>query len=174
MRIRNMHVAALLVALTPLAIQAGAHQQTPAFPSTPPKPGAPRDFRVPEPRRFTLDNGLKVALVEWGNMPKVRVTLDVRTGNAFEKADEVWLGDLTGDLMREGTTSRSAAQISEQAARMGGSLNIGVGGDATTIGGDVLTEFGPQMVELVADVARNPKWPESELPRMLYRDQPES
>ena len=35
-------------------------------------------------------------------MPKVRVTLSVRTGNAFEKADEVWLADLTGDLMREG------------------------------------------------------------------------
>ena len=36
-------------------------------------------------------------------MPKVRVTLSMRTGNAFEKADEVWLADLTGDLMREGT-----------------------------------------------------------------------
>ena len=30
----------------------------------------------------------------------------MRTGNAFEKANEVWLADLTGDLMREGTTTR--------------------------------------------------------------------
>jgi zinc protease len=138
----------------------------PAFPSTPPKPGTPRDFKVPEPKRFTLDNGLKVALVEWGTMPKVRVTLNVRTGNAFEKVNEVWLADLTGDLMREGTTTRTAAQISEEAARMGGSLTIAVGPDTTTIGGDVLSEYGHQMVDLVADVVKNPRFPESELPRL--------
>ena len=41
-----------------------------------------------------------------------------------------------------------------------------MGGDSTTIGGDVLSEYGRQMVELVADVVRNPKFPESELPRL--------
>jgi zinc protease len=136
------------------------------FPAEPPKPGVPRDFKVPEPKRFTLDNGLQVALVQWGTMPKVRVTLTTRTGNAFEKADEVWLADLTGNLIREGTTTRSNAQISEEAARMGGSLSVGVGEDTTTIGGDVLSEYGQKMVELVADVAMNPKFPESELERL--------
>ena len=136
------------------------------FPAEPPKPGTPRDFKVPEPRRFTLDNGLQVALVQWGTMPKARVTLTMRTGNAFEKADEVWLADLTGDLIREATTTRSAALISEEAARMGGSLSVNVGGDTTTFGGDVLSEYGQQMVELVADVVRNPKFPESELARL--------
>jgi predicted Zn-dependent peptidase len=147
---------------------APAAQAKPAadFPSTPPKPGAPRDFKVPEPKRFTLDNGLQVALVQWGTMPKVRVTLATRTGNAYEKADEVWLADLTGDLMREGTTTRTSAQISEEAARMGGSLTISVGPDTTTIAADVLSEYGRQMAELIADVARNPRFPESELPRL--------
>ena len=114
---------------------------------------------MPEPKRFTLDNGLQVALVQWGTMPKVRVTVTMRTGNAFEKADEVWLADLTGNLIREGTTTRTNAQISEEAARMGGSLSVGVGGDTTTIGGDVLSEYGQKMVELVADVVMNPKFP---------------
>ena len=91
------------------------------FPSTPPKPAAPPDFNVPEPRRFTLDNGLQVALVPWGTMPKVQVMLDLRSGNAFEQAGEVWLADLTGNLIREGTTTRTGAEISQQAARMGGS-----------------------------------------------------
>jgi zinc protease len=161
-------VLALAATVDPVRAQAGAQAkpQPPAFPSTPPKPGAPRGFRVPEPKRFTLDNGLEVALVQWGNMPKVRVTLTLRTGNAFEKANEVWLADLTGRLIREGTSTRTATEISQQAARMGGSLNVGVGEDTTTIGGDVLTEFGPQLVDLVADVARNPKFPESELARL--------
>jgi zinc protease len=165
-----MRVTTLLLASAVAALSAAPVRQAPAaqsaFPSTPPKPGPPRDFRVPEPKRFTLDNGLQVALVQWGNMPKVRVTLDVRTGNVFEKKDEVWLADLTGDLMREGTSTRSSAQISEQVARMGGSVNVNVGLDTATIGGDVLSEFGAQMVDLVADIARNPKFPESELPRL--------
>ena len=160
-----MRAAFLIVAAVAAALTSAAAQQAP-FPSQPPAPGAPRDFRVPEARRFTLDNGLQVALVPWGNMPKVRVTLAVRSGNAFEKPGEVWLADLTGDLMREGTATRSATQISTEAARMGGSLTIGVGGDSTTIGGDVLSEFGPQFAGLVADVVRNPKFPESEIPRL--------
>jgi zinc protease len=154
---------ALLVAC--MAGHTTAAQQEP-FPSTPPKPGPARDFRVPEPKRFTLDNGLEIVLVQWGNIPKVRVTLDIRSGNAFEKADEVWLSDLTGNLLREGTATRTATQISEQAARMGGTLTVSVGGDRTTIGGDVLSEFAPLMVDLVADVVRNPKFPGAELPRL--------
>jgi len=153
-------VLKLVFLLVALGLQAAQ------FPAEAPKPGAPKDFRVPEPRRFTLDNGLQVALVQWGEVPKVRVTLDVRTGNAFEKRGEVWLADLTGDLVREGSTARNASAISQEAARMGGSLGVGVGGDATTIGGDVLSEFGPAMVELVADVVRNPSFPESELARL--------
>ncbi len=161
---------ALAGAALPASVRAqaptGAPAPAPEFPSTPPKPGAPRDFRVPEAKRFTLDNGLQVALVPWGSMPKVRVTVDVRTGNAFEKADEVWLADLTGDLLREGTTTRSGTEISAQAARMGGALSVSVGADRTVIGGDVLSEFGPQMIDLVADVAQNPRFPETEVPRL--------
>lgn len=143
-----------------------AAQKASAFPAEPPKPGTPRDFRVPEPKRFTLDNGLQVSLVQWGTMPKVRVTLTVRAGNAYEAADEVWLSDLTGDLMREGTATRTAAEISEAAARMGGSLTVAVGPDTTTIYGDVLSEYGPEFAGLAADVLRNPRFPESELPRL--------
>ncbi len=114
---------------------------------------------MPAPKTFTLDNGLTVTLVPYGTVPKVAVRLAVLTGNADEKANEVWLADLTADLLSEGTQTRSAAQIAEEAARMGGSLDVTVGENRTDIGGDVLSEFGPQMVALVADVARNPKLP---------------
>ena len=139
---------------------------TQQFPSEPPKPGTPRDFRVPEPRRFTLDNGLQVALVQWGDVPKVGISLTIRTGNAFEAPNEVWLADLTGNLIREGTATQNATQVSKEAARMGGTLSISVGGDVTTMGGHVLSEFGPDMVRLVADVVRNPRMPEAEVTRL--------
>ncbi|HTI36520.1 MAG TPA: pitrilysin family protein [Vicinamibacterales bacterium] len=163
---RRLTVFACGVALAALAVARPGAQQTTQFPSEPPKAGPVKDFQVPVPTRFTLDNGLEVALVQWGTIPKTYVSLTVRSGNVFESADHVWLADLTGRLMREGTSTRSATDISDQAARMGGSLNVSVGEDETTIGGEVLSESSEAMVELVADVADHPRFPGTELPRL--------
>jgi predicted Zn-dependent peptidase len=133
---------------------------------TPPPGGTPRDFVLPQGQTLTLDNGLQATLVPYGATPKVFVQLVVRTGNIDEGPDEVWLADLTGDLMQEGTTTRSAADVARDAAAMGGALNIGVGLDQASVGGDVLAEFGPDLVRLIADVVRNPAFPESELDRL--------
>ena len=133
---------------------------------TPPPPGPPKDFAAPAAAKFRLDNGLEVTLVPYGTVPKVRVELAVLAGNAYDGAKQVSLADLTGSLMREGTTTKTATQISQAAARMGGSLDVEVSVNAAEISGDVLSESGPEMVRLVADVVRNPKFPESELPRL--------
>ena len=44
-------------------------------------------------------------------------------------------------------------------ASMGGEVAVNAGENLTTVGGEVLSEFAPAMVELVADVARNPVVP---------------
>ncbi|MCI0697788.1 insulinase family protein [candidate division KSB1 bacterium] len=132
----------------------------------PPEGGTPKDFKLPEKQTFALDNGLQVMLVSYGDLPKVTANLVIRAGNLNEAADEVWLADLTGDLMKEGTKTRSAQQVAQEAASMGGQVNINVGLDQTTISGDVLAEFGPDLIKLMADLARNPLLPESELPRL--------
>jgi zinc protease len=132
----------------------------------PPEPGKPKGFSVPTPRKFKLENELAVTLVEYGALPKVTVRLAVRSGDIDEKAGEVWLADLMGDLLSQGTETKSASEIAEASARMGGSLDVNVGEDRTEISGDVLSEFGPEMVALIADVAIHPKFPESELARL--------
>ena len=149
---------------------AAAPQTTPngqsARKQSPPAPAEPKNFAVPAGRTFRLDNGLAVTLVPYGTIPKVTVRLGVRAGNVNEKANEVWLADLTGSMLTEGTATRTATQIAEDAARMGGSLDVNVAEDRTDVGGDVLSEFGPDMVGLVADVVRNPKFPDAELARL--------
>jgi zinc protease len=152
------HIAAVLAAAS-LAPALYAEKQAP------PAPGPPKGFTVPTPKRFTLDNGLAVTMVPYGTIPKVTVQLAVDAGNVNESASEVWLADLTGDMLTEGTRTRSAAKIAEDAARMGGSLDVGVEESRASIGGDVLSEFGPDFVALVADVAESASLPESELAR---------
>jgi zinc protease len=151
-----------VLALFSLLLAGGAAAQK----QSPPAPGAPKDFQAPAATKFKLDNGLEVTLVPFGTVPKVRVELAILAGNANESEKQTSLGDLTASLMREGTTTKTATQISQAAARMGGSLDVDVSVNSTEISGDVLSESGPEMIRLVADVARNPKFPESELPRL--------
>jgi predicted Zn-dependent peptidase len=49
---------------------------------------------------------------------------------------------------------------------MGGAVTVNVGPDTTHIQGDVLSEFGPKMAELLADVVEHPLLPESEVARL--------
>ncbi|HWY45442.1 MAG TPA: pitrilysin family protein [Candidatus Sulfotelmatobacter sp.] len=142
------------------AIPANAQKQTP------PQGSAPKPFTVPAHETYSLPNGMKVTLVPYGNLPKVTVSLVVNSGNLNEAAELPGLADLTGHLMKEGTKTRSSKRVAEEAADMGGTLDINVGADESDVSTDVLSEFGPKGVALVADVTRNPLFPESELARI--------
>jgi predicted Zn-dependent peptidase len=107
-----------------------------------------------------------VRLVQYGAVPKATVRLVTQTGNIDEGANEVWLADLTGALMEQGTKTRSAKQIAREAALMGGSLDISVGLNQTTVGSEVFSEATPSAIALAADVLRNPRMPEPEVARM--------
>ena len=153
--------AAALAALL-LAAPASAQE----FPSTPPAPGEPQPFSLPEVRSFTLDNGLEVTLVPYGALPKVSVSVAIGVGNAAEGDGEAGLADFAADILTEGTASLSAEQIAASAASMGGSVYSGAGLDQTTVGGRALSEFAPDMVRLVADLTMNPAFPEDAFARL--------
>ncbi len=132
----------------------------------PPEGGTPKAFTLPQKQTFTLANGLAATLVPYGALPKVTVSIMIRAGNLNESAEQTWLADLTGEMLKEGTASRTAEAIAEEAATMGGGVNVNVGVDQTTISGDVLTEYGPELVRLLADIVEKPLLPASELPRL--------
>src|SRR5688572_18183053 len=133
---------------------------------TPPEGGTPKPFTLPRKETFTLKNGMRVTLVPYGTVPKVTATAVVRAGNLNENENQIWLANITGTMLKEGTATRNAEQLAQEAARMGGQLNVGVGADQTTVGGDVLSEFGPELVGLIAEVLQRPLLPGSELARL--------
>ena len=132
----------------------------------PPEGGPARAFTVPAYETYTLPNGLKVTLIPYGNIPKVTVDLTIVAGSADEGKDHQGVADLTAELMKEGTEKLSASQLADEAARMGSTLDISSSYDRTDAGLDVLSEFGPEAVRLLADVAMHPRLPESELERL--------
>jgi len=133
---------------------------------TPPPGGPPKPFHLPKTEDFTLPNGMKVTIVPFGVVPRTAVRACVEAGGANEAGNQVWLSRLTGLLMKEGTTSQSSEQLAQEAADMGGQLEIDAGAEETIAGGVVLSEFAPKFIGLVADALRNPAFPASQLPRL--------
>lgn len=131
----------------------------------PPLPGEPKPFELATPTTIQLENGLEVTFVNFGIVPKVTISVVVEVGNKNEGPD-AWLPDLTAELMKEGTTTRSAFDIVVEAADMGGGVNIGVGQDQTSVSMDVLSDYGDDAIALMADILRNPAFPEAELERI--------
>ncbi|MCI0416978.1 insulinase family protein [bacterium] len=133
---------------------------------TPPEGGRPKDFNIPEKKSKSLANGLEAVLVSYGQAPKVTVTAIVKTGNLHEGPQEVWLADLTADMMREGAAGMNFQAIANKVAAMGGELTVSVSRTEAVVGTTVLSEFAGQAIQLVADVLTRPTFPESELARL--------
>lgn len=163
---------AFAVAFLPATAWSAVHAQAPTVATkparqAPPAPGTPKDFRVPPRRSFDLPNGMRVTLVPYGRVPKAAVELTVRTGIIDEGPQDVSLSQVTTDMLLEGTTTRTPQDISREAADMGGSLRATGGAEAMTLGGEVLSDFVPGFVALVADVVRNPRLDAADLARTL-------
>ena len=129
---------------------------------TPPAGGQPKPFVFPKQDTYTLPNGMRVTLVQYGAVPKVAVQAVVRAGTLNEKAEQRWISDTVATMLKEGTAKRSAEQIAKETAEMGGSIFTVAASDKTTVGGEVLSEFDTRFLELLADVLQNPKFAASD------------
>jgi len=132
----------------------------------PPEGSAPKDFVIPGKKESALPNGMRTTLVQYGDIPKVYVSLIIKTGNVHEKSNQIWLADLLGKLMNEGTTTLNATALAKKAAGMGGEIGVNVGADQFTVYGSALSEYAPELVRLIADVTLHPALPVSEIDRL--------
>lgn len=152
-------VLALLLSISTSASQ-GAKQ-------SPPPAGPPREFRLPASSTMRFANGMRFTSALYGEVPKVAVQIAILTGTIDEGVGDISLSAVTADMLMEGTASRTAIQISQQAAEMGGGVSVHAGASVTTIGGEVLSENAARFIALLADIVRNPKFDEGDLNRIL-------
>ncbi|TMQ08301.1 MAG: insulinase family protein [Deltaproteobacteria bacterium] len=151
-----------LSTLAALLVAAAAHADKQA----PPPPAPPRPFALPQHQDVALDNGARITTVPYGAVPKATIELFIRGGASEDSAQQVWLSELMGTSLGEGTRSRPAAQLAQAAAAMGGDLDVTVEPDQITIAIEVLSEFAPRAIALVADVVRNPTFPPADVARV--------
>ena len=132
----------------------------------PPAGGPPKAFAVPKRETYTLKNGMRISLIPYGAVPLVTVRAVVAAGAINETAGQTGLAGFLASMMREGTATKTNAQLAEAAASMGGQISVNSGSDQGSVSIGVLSEFTPGAVKLVAEVLRSPSLPPSELERV--------
>jgi zinc protease len=152
-------VAAVATALAAAGIASAQTSDAGARPAA----GPERPFQLAPRLERTLPNGLRVIVTRQASVPKVSVTLTIRSGYASDPADMTGLAVMTADAIQEGTKTRTSREIRQQAFGMGGTISAAASQDFTSVTARGLAEFTPRLIDLVADVAVNPSFPEDEV-----------
>lgn len=126
-----------------------------------PAPGPAPEIRIATPQQFTLENGLKVFLVENNKLPRVAFSLSLNYDPVMEK-DKAGYVQMAGSLLRRGTISRSKDQIDEEVDFIGATLST----SSTGVYAASLKQHTEQLLTLMADVLLNPTFPAEELEKL--------
>ena len=134
--------------------------------ASPPNVGTPSVAQFPELQRSTLSSGLKVVLAERHAIPVVNLNLLVNAGYAADPAARPGTASMAASMMDEGTTTRSALQISEQASNLGAQLRTSASLDDSSVSLSALRSTLDESLALFSDVILNPSFPQGELDRL--------
>ncbi|MDZ4750414.1 MAG: pitrilysin family protein [Flavobacteriales bacterium] len=118
-------------------------------------------IRIGEYQTFQLENGLKVIVVENHKLPRVsyQISLDVVPGLEGSKAGFV---SMAGQLLKNGTATRSKAQIDESVDFIGANL----GSSSRGVSGSCLKKHSSTLLEVMSDVLLNPSFPDDEIEKL--------
>jgi zinc protease len=131
-----------------------------------PAPGTPPETRFPQLERVTLSNGLKIVLAQRQSIPQVRFDLLLDAGFAADQAGIPGTASLAMAMLDEGTTRRTALQISDQLAQLGANLGTGSKLDVSTISLEALKENLDPSLDIFSDVILNPTFPRTDFERL--------
>ena len=130
-----------------------------------PAPMAEPSFTPPTIQTAKLSNGLDLLLVENHKLPLIQANLVLKSGWASDPKDRPGSASLTAELLDEGTKTRNALQISDEAKRLGANLGTRSSFDGSNVSINVLKKNFDPALSLMADVILNPTFPSEELER---------
>ncbi|QWP76315.1 insulinase family protein [Lysobacter sp. K5869] len=163
MSLKNNPLALSLALI--LSLGAGAADAASvALPERLPPLAADKPLPVPQIARKTLANGLEVWVVPRQGLPRVDYVLTVRNaGHTADPSDAPGFASLYAGLLVEGTAKRDAKAVAEAAQGYGGTIGASALNDGVALSGDALASQAAPMLQLIAEVAQTPSFPDAEV-----------
>jgi zinc protease len=128
-----------------------------------PRVGAAKRYQSPARRQFSVSNGLSVVLVEDHRFPLVTARLAVGGGAAYTAGRDPGFAEALAGLLTEGTASRTAKQIAEEADAFGGGVEAAAGPDHYLLSAYCLAESADRMFALLGEIVAAPSFPAGEV-----------
>ena len=120
---------------------------------------------IPPYTKEVLDNGLTVLLMEHHKLPLIELRMTIKGGTSYDPEGYEGLANLTVSLLRKGTATRTANQISDEIDFIGGTLNASAGLDYFTIISEVLKKDADKGFSLFSDILLHPAFAQEEIER---------
>ena len=120
---------------------------------------------LPPVERVTFDNGLRVVVAEYHELPVVEMYMVIGAGAAQDPAGKDGVAALTAVALRRGAGSRSAEQLAETIEALGGELDAAAGIDGSIVRGEFLAEDFATGVGLLRDLLLAPAFEKDEVRR---------
>ncbi len=131
-----------------------------------PPPARQPAFTPPTPLRSRLENGLEIMVVELPGLPIVAFGIMLRGGAVSDPQHLPGLSSFTAEMLSEGTSTKTSQEIAGAFDFIGARLSTDVRREHALLATETLTKHWPAALELVADLIKNPTFPEHELERV--------
>jgi zinc protease len=127
------------------------------------------DVRLPNYVRETLPNGVVVYLMPKPGVPLVNFRVVVKGGIESEPDGLAGLSQVTAQLLRRGTSRRTADQFSSEIDGLGGVFNAVSNEQSVVVTSEFLRKDFAAGLDLTADSLLHASFPESEVKKALAR-----
>ena len=124
-------------------------------------------LNLPPEKKVKLSNGLTLLLIEQHEVPIISFNFIVRAGSLADPAGKEGVASLTADLLRKGTSSRTADQISSEVDFVGGQLGADATVDYSTGAAEFVKKDLAAGLDLLSDVLQHPTFPSDEVTKLL-------
>ena len=112
---------------------------------------------IPQVERITLDNGMRLYLLQDRSLPVFNASVRVNCGSYLEPADKVGLAGICGSVMRTGGTQKwTGDQIDVALEAVGGSVESFIGLESGGARVDILSDYTDLGLEVLSQVLRYP------------------
>jgi len=124
------------------------------------------DTAFPELERARLANGIPVVIARRPAVPVVQMSLVFDAGYAADQGRKPGSASFTMSMLDEGTKKFDSLAIARRADELGASVSAGSSLDSSFVTLSALSERLDASMALLADVTRNPEFPQAEIDRV--------
>lgn len=148
-----LNLILLISAASFLLSSSGLAQKSPKELKFPPL----KEIKIPEIKKVTLQNGMRLLLIEDHSFPLIEASAMIKIGSKYEPADKVGLAAITGAVLRTGGTQTKAGdQIDEELESIGASVETWIERSSGGAYLSVLKEDIDKGLSTLADILMNP------------------